>query len=86
MQSAQMSIADFEKLVEPYRMSWKDWHTTCELQTLKSNEGRSCRQNILLSTKKGDLVIRPVNSRDVIPKNVPLVGWVMKFTSCWGGS
>ena len=30
-------------------------------------------------------MIRPMNSRDVMPKNVPGVGWVMKSTSWWDG-
>ena len=28
-----------------------------------------------LSTEKGDIVMEPMNSRDVLPKNVPGVGW-----------
>ena len=32
--------------------------------------------------RKGDIVMEPMNSRDVLPKNVPGVGW---GGSCRGG-
>ena len=29
----------------------------------------------LVVYRKGDIVVEPMNSRDVLPKNVPGVGW-----------
>ena len=38
------------------------------------------RSIVLIVYRKGDIVMEPMNSRDVLPKNVPGVGWG------WGGS
>ena len=35
--------------------------------------------------RKGDIVMDPMNSKDVLPKNVPGVGLVMWGGSCRGG-
>ena len=39
--------------------------------------------NIYFCLPKGDIVKDPMKSRDVIPKNIPGVEWVMQG---WGGS
>ena len=39
-----------------------------------------------LSTEKGDIVKQPMKSRDVLPKNVPGVGWVGHVGVEWDGS
>ena len=42
---------------------------------------------VIIVYRKGDIVMDPMNSRDVLPKNVPGVGWgrVGWGGSCWGG-
>ena len=39
MNSAEMSVAAFEKLVAPYRMSVNRWCSICHLRDPESNEG-----------------------------------------------
>ena len=39
MNTAEMSVGAFEKLVEPYRMSVKQWCSRCQLRDPESDEG-----------------------------------------------
>ena len=62
---------------------------------LKLKKGTMIRQSrffqfefpCLIVYRKGDIVMEPMNSRDVLPKNVPGVGWgrVGHVGVGWGG-